>query len=532
MQAQGLAGRTVRVELSESTVAAEPGSGQVIDTAECLLGDEGSISPVRFDVPGIATPGNRSLTVRVVPPPGDTVAADDRQTVEVEVVDRVTEVLLLAGGPSREYQFMRNVLERDESFAVDVLLATARKGTSQDARTILETFPETPEALDAYDAIVAFDYDWRRLDPQQLARLDRWVGRESGGLVLVSGNVFMPSWITEPACNVVRGLYPIELGNRGGIASSDGESGSEEPLPLEFTADGLDAEFLWLGSSRVASQSAWSEFPGVYGCYDATRAKPGATVYARARRAERGRPSDDPIFLAGQFYGSGTVLAVGSGELWRLRSIDDAAFERIVTQLVRHVSQGRLLRGSKRARLLVERDRFPVGANVAVRVVLPEGSATAGTPECRVSGPEGEPLRVRLEPDPQRPDEFAGSFVAGREGVWRIEVAGGPAGDATVSRSITARLPDRELQRPRLDRALLEQVAAVSGGRAFFPDDASWGPDDTRSVLQLLPDRTRREYQSGSADTDFRKRLNTILLGSAAGLLCVEWILRRLARLA
>ena len=109
----------------------------------------------------------------------------------------------------------------------------------------------------------------------------------------------------------------------------------EEPMTLDFTADGLDAECLWLGDSRLASQTLWGEFPGVYSCYDADGAKPGGTVYARARRSGSllGGGDQNPIFLAGQFYGSGTVFSLGSGELWRLRAVDIAAFERLTTQL-------------------------------------------------------------------------------------------------------------------------------------------------------------------------------------------------------
>lgn len=533
LQSQGMAGQTVRVELSESASGGIVRSGAVIDSVDCRLAADGELASVRFDVPGIQSPGRRTLVVRVVAPANDTTRADDSQASEIEVVDRLTQVLLMAGGPGREYQFMRNVLVRDESFAVDVLLSTARKGSSQDARSILDAFPATPESLDQYDAIVAFDYDWRTLDPQQLGRLERWVGRESGGLVLVSGRVFMEAWLAEPACGPVRGLYPVELRNRGAVSANE-EFGEEEPMPLSFTADGLDAEFLWLGSSRIASQSTWAEFPGVYGCFDATRSKPGATVYARAKRPGAGRPDDDPIFIAGQFYGSGTVVSLGSGELWRLRSIDDATFERVATQLVRHVSQGRLLRGSKRARLLVDRDRYPVGANVVVRVVLPEGarSGTAPPPACRAVGPQGETVNVPLAADPLRDDELSGSFVAGREGAWRIDLRETADGGETVTRSILAKLPDRELQRPKLDTAVLEQVAAVTGGRAFFPDAGGWNEDDSKSLMATLPDRSRREYQSGAADTAFKRRLNASLLAAAAGLLCVEWIVRRLARLA
>jgi uncharacterized protein (UPF0261 family) len=172
LQSQGLAGQTVRVELSEVAAAdavgadsqATAAAGRVIDTADAILGAGGELVAVRFDVPGLEAPGRRDLAVRVIPPAADRTPADDRQVAEVEVVDRVTQVLLMAGGPSREYQFMRNVLERDKSVAVDVLLGTAGKGGSQDARRILPAFPPTAEELAEYDVVVAFDYDWRRLD--------------------------------------------------------------------------------------------------------------------------------------------------------------------------------------------------------------------------------------------------------------------------------------------------------------------------------------------------------------------------------
>ncbi|NDC53619.1 MAG: VWA domain-containing protein, partial [Planctomycetia bacterium] len=364
LQAQGLAGRTVRVELVEADGA---GPGRVIDARDVVLDADGALSPARFDVPGLEAAGRRDLLVRVAAPPGDGVPTDDAQAAEVEVVDRVTQVLLMAGGPAREYQFMRNVLERDKSFAVDVLLGTATEGVSQDARRILGGFPATAEELAEYDAIVAFDYDWRLLDASAQARLERWVARDSAGLVLVAGNVFTESWLADPQTTVLRGLHPVEL-RRAAQAAVGGPHDRADPMPLLFTPDGRDAEFLWLAASRVASEAVWDEFRGVYSCCASTAAKPGATVYARAGAAGADGATN-PVYMAGQFYGSGSVFFLGSGETWRLRGIDDAAYERFATQLVRHVSQGRLLRGSRRARLLVDRDRYAVGSSVVVRVV-------------------------------------------------------------------------------------------------------------------------------------------------------------------
>jgi len=240
---------------------------------------------------------------------------------------------------------------------------------------------------------------------------------------------------------------------------------------------------------------------------------------------------DGMIYMAGQFYGSGNVLFLGSGETWRLRRIDDAVFERLTTQLVRHVSQGRLLRGSRRARVLVERDRYAVGSSVVVRVVGSEGAA-ATVAACRATGPDGATVRVALAPEPGRPGVLQGSFVASREGAWRIDVEVGDNADDTISRRIQARLPDRELERPKLDRGALDQIATLSGGSAQYLAQAAWSPEDSRGLAARIPDRSRREYETGAADGGFKRGLNAILLALGTGLLCCEWVVRRLVKLA
>ena len=387
--------------------------------------------------------------------------------------------------------------------------------------------------------IVAFDYDWRLLDAAAQSRLERWTAQESGGLVLLAGNVFMDAWLADPGTTVLRKLHPVEL-RKSDAMLLDERPGYEEPMPLLFSRDGQEAEFLWLGASRISSQTVWSEFKGVYSCFDTSVAKPGATVYARVQppglTTRQAGPTGESgaIYMAGQLYGSGSVFFLGSGETWRLRGIDDTVFERLTTQLVRHVSQGRLLRGSRRARVLVERDRFAVGSNVVVRVVASEGdSDTAGlAATCAAIGPDGSTVRVPLTAEPGRQGVLQGAFVASREGAWRIDVELGAGADEKVSRRIQARLPDRELERPRLDRGVLDQLATLSGGSARYLAQAAWTPDDARLLAARIPDRSRREYETGAADGAFKRWLNSLLLALGAGLLCTEWIVRRLVKLA
>jgi hypothetical protein len=125
-----------------------------------------------------------------------------------------------------------------------------------------------------------------------------------------------------------------------------------------------------------------------------------------------------------------------------------------------------------------------------------------------------------------------GAFVAAREGAWRIDVELGAGADEKVSRRIQARLPDRELERPRLDRGVLDQLATLSGGSVRYLAQAAWTPDDALALAARIPDRSRREYETGAPDGAFKRWLHSLLLALGAGLLCVEWIVRRLVKLA
>jgi hypothetical protein len=179
----------------------------------------------------------------------------------------------------------------------------------------------------------------------------------------------------------------------------------------------------------------------------------------------------------------------------------------------------------------VDRDRFAVGSNVVVRLVVPEGESAVPA-DCRVVAPDGAVLRVPLVAERDRTGVLQGAFVASRDGSWRIDVDLPGARGEKVSRRIQARLPDRELERPRLDRGVLEQMATLSGGTAHFLAAKPWTPADSQTLAAGIQDRSRREYETGSPDGAFKRRLNGILLALGTALLCCEWILRRLVKLA
>ncbi len=535
LQANGYVGREVDVELYRRRTGEPAGSGTAIARQRVPLGPDGEMAAAVFDIePDQA--GTFVYQLRVDAPGDDANPRDNQREAEVEVVDRQTHVLLFASGPMRDYQYLRNQLHRDKSMIVDVLLQSAQPGMSQDAAKILEKFPSTRDELYSYDCIVAFDPDWTALDASQVALLESWVAEEAGGLVIVAGPIHTSQVARIAEQAKLRDLYPVVFPQRLTL-TDEGQYGGKTAWPLTFERAGREAKFLWLGKSADESAAAWNRFPGVYGYYNVKGAKPGATVYARfADPQAAGISGDEPVYMANQFYGAGQVFYVGSGEMWRLRSVDPAYFEVLYTKLIRGVSQGRILRGSSRGALLVERDRYELGETVVVRARLADeqhNPLKADSVTAHVLRPDGVTEPVKLTADTDRPGMFAGQLAVLQEGTYQLALPLSGDDDQPLTRFIQVRVPDLERKKAERNETLLAGLAHETNG-AYYKSlgSAADGDDSVKPVAEIIPSRAEVKLIKGAPDQKFAETQMHWILGVVAGALFVEWILRRLNRLA
>ena len=542
LQSQGLAGRSVEVDLEvfEAGKEKNPNATPLLQKTDrvTLRGDSETV-PVKFDVPGFDAAGRRVLRLRVKPIAEDRDLGDNEREVDVDIVDRKNRVLLFAGGPSREYQFLRNMLRRSElaksgDMVVDVLLQSAGEGVSQDANQILDHFPRTLAEISEYDTIIAFDPDWRELDPGQIDLLEKWIAEESGGLIAIAGPVFTDAWVQTPAMSTIRKLYPVEFNRRLALLD-DSRYGSQQAWPLQLTREGLDAEFFWLDDTAASSKEAWDSFPGVFGFYRVRGPKLGATVYATYSDPETAIGDQKPIYFAGQFYGSGRVFYMGSGEMWRLRELDEKYFDTFYTKLIRHVSQGRLFRGSRLGKLLVESERYTVGNTVVVRAQLtdpqhqPLGAAQV---MLHVIQRDGKRLGVPLVADPARKGMFVGQFTATQEGECRLELIHPDAPEEPLTRRLQVFMPKLEQQKPERNDTLLKELADGTGGQLYLGVPAALGSQSAKNRSSANWQIKHKKPTSPVRKTACGKNIGCTAAGPDRRLFVLEWTLRRLCRLA
>jgi hypothetical protein len=543
VQGYGTAGRTAKVELLQSTGSAESGATfQKVEERAVLLGAEGELVPVRFEITP-EQPGKVQYQIRVSLNAPDADPKDNEKTARVEVIERKSRVLVIAGGPSREYQFLKNLLHRDKDTTLHVLLQSGAEGMSQEADELLFEFPETAEELFEYDGIVAFDPDWEKLDQSQAELLERWVAEEGGGLVVVAGPVFTPLWSSrrpgDPVADLIKALYPVAFYYQGSATLDLGRFGGEKAWPIEFTPDGVDAEFLWLGEDSTANAAAWASFDGVFGYYAVKDPKPAARVYARFGDPDTALDGTLPIYMAGHIFGSGRVFFQASGEMWRIRAVDETYFEQYYTKLLRWATQGRLSRDSKRGVLLVDKDRGLLGDQFTIRAMLKNQQlqplSDAEVPAVLVT-PEGkrEALRLRQLKEGARPGMFGGDFTALLEGDYRVELR--PPGsdtDELLTREVRVRVPALEIEKPERNDAVLRELADKTGGSYFVGmDDALDRASTGRSLVRSIEPQDQTSYLPGTPDRDFERNLMGWLMGLICGVLSIEWLIRRLSKLA
>jgi hypothetical protein len=547
LQASGLQGSQVPIQLRRRP-GGQSNIGPTIEEERmvALEGDD-NITSLVFDVEPREI-GPWIYEVRVLAPSQDTNAADNAFESEVRVVEPNATILILAGGPTREYQFVRNLLYRDATVQSHVYLQSGGPGVSQEAKKLLTEFPKTREEMSQYDAVIAFDADWMALSDEQLDILERWISEQSGGLVMISGPVATPKWAGSAGngnrkAEIVRGLAPVVMNSRGARLVSIGRFESETAWPLSFASDAWSNEFIQVGKDLEESQRAWQQFRGVYSFFACYEPKPAATVIASFSDPTTVVNGTSPIYLASHFYGSGRVAFQGGGEFWRLRDVGEGYFDTYYTKLVRWAGQGRLLRDSDRGILLVDKEQAVVGETVVVRAVLrdaqfqplvqPEAVAKLLEP-----GGRSSQLRLRPIPDPTQAGVYVGQFITKQTGTYEVQLPIGTLADQTIlTQQTVVRVPALEIQRPQRNDVLLNELAVRTGGKYWIGLDSLLAdqrkdPQSVSPLVSAIEPRDQTNYVPGAPDVEFQQRLMTLLMALIAGALSLEWLTRRLSRLA
>ena len=436
------------------------------------------------------------------------------------------DILYVDGHPRNEYKFIRRAVEEDTSLRLATYLQTGPgKFYRQGIKTPLELsrgFPERMDELYQYEAIILGDVDKDFFTDGQLTMLQDFVAERGGGL-LVAGmidDLFLDTPLADilPVSLVSSNLLPQPL--RGGIARGNHPTG--QLFTPQLTTAGEYSELLRLDSDDSENLRRWSEMPQLQGIYVTGRAKPGATVLMEHPLLQF--QNQRLPLIATQRYGSGRSMSITSASTWRWQMMmpaEDQSHERIWRQVLRWLAVSAL----ERVTIEFDREFYHVGDQVNVTATVRDINYLADNNASvwmHMSDPEGGAIDNAMEWDIDRDGVYRSSFEVQTEGVFNLLVdvasAAGEADRSDTERNaafvVTPSL--REFSSAGRDTALLERVAAASGGRYYNLEQTGRLATD----ITYTPNAYSKEVQEDLWDTPLLLMLLILLL-------CADWMLRR-----
>jgi hypothetical protein len=122
---------------------------------------------------------------------------------------------------------------------------------------------------------------------------------------------------------------------------------------------------------------------------------------------------------------------------------------------------------------------------------------------------------------------YIGQYTTKRTGTYEVQLPiGSLAEQVVLTQQTVVRVPALEIQRPQRNDPLLTELAAKTGGKYWV------GLQGLEGLPGAIVPRDQINYLPNAPDSAFRQRLNGLLMALIAGALCLEWLTRRLSRLA
>ena len=188
--------------------------------------------------------------------------------------------------------------------------------------------------------------------------------------------------------------------------------------------------------------------------------------------------------------------------------------------------------------MLVDNNRAMVGDTISVRAVLTdEQFEPLELPEVKAKllSPNGRIVDVRLAPvqEENKPGTYGGRFIVRETGNYQLLLTlGAGRSEVVLEQNVQVGLPEMELERPKRNDGDLQTLADIGGGSYLKIDP---GVDD-RQVSNELTENIVPQPQltilPGTPDPLFTERRNAVILWLIAGILTMEWVIRRLHKLA
>ncbi|MEK6247717.1 MAG: hypothetical protein N2C12_06015, partial [Planctomycetales bacterium] len=272
-------------------------------------------------------------------------------SAEVEIRDDPINVLLVQAYPNYEYQFLKNLLERDRTVNLHVVLQEADVEYPEQDRSALRVFPVSREELFEYDVLILGDINLAYFSRSVMENIAAFVKEKGKGVLFISGERFHPG---DYAATPLADLLPFALDD---VVAPDTGALVTEGYRTRPTLLGMTSPHMQLGDNRAETEAIWQTLPEMYWMLETSELKPGTRVLAEHPTKVGEKGNKIPLIALYQMP-PGKVLwhAMDGTYRWRFR-LGDALYARYWIQAIRYLSRAKLV-GKKSVELSADKSKY------------------------------------------------------------------------------------------------------------------------------------------------------------------------------
>ena len=449
---RGLEARDVEVVLRQK------GLEEVLDRQTVRLAGDGQPTKVRLAHDRPRTAGTMTYTIEVPTAEGEIVTTNNRLERQVEVIKQKVRVLYVETYPRYEFRYLKNLLEREPTVDLKVLLLEADPEYVEQDRVAISYFPTAgPELFDNYDVLIFGDVSPAFFSQAQLENVVEYVRGKGGGFLVIAGNRFVPQTYQETP---LQALLPVEIESSSRRTPAGGQA-----FTPQLTVEGRASPIFRFAADPEENEQIWRTLPPQYWYAPLAKAKAAAQVFVE-------HPDTRQPLIAGQFFGAGRTFFQAFDATWRWRyRVEDLYHSRYWIQVVRYLSRSKLLGTSRTVELLVDRRVYRRGDPVLLRArFFDELKAPKDDKGVTVllerQGHTGQ--TVELSRLPGRRTVFEGVCGRTQDGHYRARLTNPLVEGTSPSTEFQVVPPPGELDRVQMNEDELRRVADMTGG-AYFP---------------------------------------------------------------
>ncbi|HEV3415514.1 MAG TPA: hypothetical protein VG056_01820, partial [Pirellulales bacterium] len=449
VNSRGMAGQPANVVFERQS---EGGAWEEIGRKPVVLEESGAVQTVTFDFKE-DRPTKLVLRATIQDAGPELTTADNVQLAEVRVIRQKIKVLFVSGHSFPEFEFIRNMLLRDNALSAGIWLQTAEKDYTQPGTPGIKRLPINSEELNDFDCVILYDPDpalWPEAFPQMLVD---FVGKAGGGLIYVAGERFTKDFFDRPDDPNSAWLPLLPVVSEPGLFRTDvtAKLSAKNAWKLEISPEGHADPVFQFAEKPEENDRILSALPGMFWHYPVTRAKAGATVLARHADPRMRNEYGNHVLLATQLVGPGRSFFVGFDSTYRWRYLDEQTFDGFWARMIDRAGRSKQLGGRYPYSLSTDRASYRPGSQVTLTARFENpNDKDAGLDQMHgeVEMPDAPPLSITLSPRKNDSTAFEATFPVSKAGPHFVKVW---AGDPEAKQMVRAATLEFPVELPNLE---------------------------------------------------------------------------------